>query len=312
MLAIACAAVAMRVTADEADDDVLATVGEATISRADLKAFLRRAGIDRRQADGQPQAAVASAALERLVDERLLQAAIAKAGIDVAPAEVAAAVDQLRSQLKAARGLSLEKVLEQSGGDLASLRRQIEFDLAVTKLIGPLVDDAARAAAFQKHRRDLDGTRGRASHIVLHPDVGGGDDAVAASFRKAADIRTAILRREMSFAEAAAIHSAGPSRHHGGDVGFLERRGEVHEIFAREAFSLDVGDVSQPFATPFGVHLVTVTAIVPGAATLETLRPQVEKLAAQDVIRELVASLRKTTPIAYPPGASTAGPGFSD
>jgi parvulin-like peptidyl-prolyl isomerase len=306
-VAVACTALPVPIAAGDGADDVLATVGETPITRADLMALLHRTGIDRQQSDGQLQPGVATAALERLVDELLLRAAIASAGIGVDPAEVTAAVERFRSQLQAARGVALEKVLEQSGSDMASLRRQIEFDLAIAKLIGPRVDDTALAATFQKYRRDLDGTRVRVSHIVLHPDLGGGDDAVATAFRTATNIRTAILRREMTFAEAAAIHSGGPSRHRGGDLGLVERRGEVNDIFARQAFALGIGDVSQPFATPFGVHLVTVTAVEPGTATLEVLRPQIEQLAAQDALRELVANLRKTTPITYPTGASPSG-----
>jgi parvulin-like peptidyl-prolyl isomerase len=79
----------------------------------------------------------------------------------------------------------------------------------------------------------------------------------------------------------------------------VDRRRDVNEAFAREAFALSVGDVSPPFATPFGVHIVTVTAVEPGTGTLEQVRPQAERLAAQHAIRELLAELRKTTPITY-------------
>lgn len=291
-----------------ADDtaDVLVTLGTASITRADLAAFLARTGADRGQGGGQ-QPAMIAAALERLIDERLLRVAIADAGITIAPEEVQAAVEQLRQQLQSGRGVSLEKALEQSGGDTAGLTRQIEFDLAVARLIGPRIDEAALAAAFARHRRELDGTRVRVSHVILRPDVGGGDDALATAFRRTADIRAAVLRQDLSFAEAAARHSAGPSRHRGGDLGFIGRHGDAIEPFAREAFALDVGGLSQPFATPFGVHLVTVTAVEPGTATLEAVRPQVAELAAREAVREIVAGLRKTTPITYSPESRRLG-----
>lgn len=303
----AAAAVEPPRTADDAaKQDVLVTVGGEPITRADLDAFERGRQFDRQPAPG-PRQPLAAAALEQLVDERLLRAAIAAAGITVTPAQVQGAVDQLRGQLRAAGGTTLETAVETSGGSLASLERRLEFDLAVARLIGPRVDEAAIAAAFARHRRDIDGTRVHVSHVVLRPDFGSGDDALAAAFRKAADIRAAIVERRMSFGEAAARHSAGPSRHRGGDLGLLARRGGVHETFAREAFAVAVGEVSQPFATPFGVHIVTVTDVEPGRATLEQLRPLVERLAAQDAIRELVENLRRTTPISYSPGVP--GPG---
>ena len=287
-----------RQPADGAADAVLVTVGGASITRADLAAFERRRQ-PARPVDAGRRQEVDATALEQLVDERLLTAAIAAAGITITPADVRVAVDQLRTQLQANGGGTLEKALEGTGDGMAALERRIEFDLAVARLVAPRVDADAIAAAFARHRRDLDGTRVRVSHVLLRPDMGAGDEALAASLRRAADIRTAILDRTLSFAEAAARHSAGPSRHRGGDLGVMDRRRDVNEAFAREAFALSVGDVSQPFATPFGVHIVTVTGIEPGTATLEQVRPQAERLAAQHAIRQLLAELRKTTPITY-------------
>ena len=299
MLLVACPPpLPARQAADGTAGEVLVTVGDAAITRADLEEFERRRQPSR-AADAVRRQGGDATTLEQLVDERLLRTAIAAAGITIAPAQVRTAVDQLRTQLQANGGATLEKALEATGEGVANLERRIEFDLAVARLIAPRVDADAIAAAFARHRRDLDGTRLRVSHVLLRPDMGAGDEALAASFRRAADIRTAILDRTLSFAEAATRHSAGPSRHRGGDLGVLDRRRDINEAFAREAFALSVGDVSQPFATPFGVHIVTVTAVEPGTATLEQVRPQAERLAAQHAIRELLAELRKTTPITY-------------
>jgi parvulin-like peptidyl-prolyl isomerase len=281
---------------DGPTDDVLVTVGDEPITRADLSAFERRRQ-PLRPADAALRPGLDAAALEQLVDERLLRAAIAAAGIEIPPAQVRAAIGQLRTQLQANGGATLEKALEGAGDDLAGLERRIEFDLAVARLIAPRVDAAAIAAAFARHRRDLDGTRLRVSHVLLRPDMGAGDDALPAALRRAADIRRAILDGTLSFAEAAARHSAGPSRHRGGDLGFVDRRRDLNDVFAGQAFALSVGELSQPFATPFGVHVVTVTAVEPGTVTLEQVRPQAERLAAQHALRELLAELRKTTRI---------------
>ena len=298
LLVVGPAPLSARQPDDEAPGEVLVTVGEASITRADLAAFERRRQTVR-PADAGQRPEVAAAALEQLVDERLLRTAIAAAGITIPPAQVRAAVDQLRTQLQANGAVTLEKALEGTGDDVASLERRIEFDLAVARLIAPRVDADAIAAAFARHRRDLDGTRMRVSHVLLRPDMGAGDDALVAALRRASEIRTSILDGTLSFAEAATRHSAGPSRRRGGDLGAVDRRRDVNEAFASQAFALSVGDVSPPFATPFGVHIVTVTAVEPGTGTLEQVRPQAERLAAQHAIRELLAELRKSTPITY-------------
>lgn len=68
------------------------------------------------------------------------------------------------------------------------------------------------------------------------------------------------LRQGADFAELARRESADPgSREGGGDLGFI-RREDVVAPFADAAFDLQVGQVSEPTITPFGVHLIKVTA----------------------------------------------------
>jgi len=305
-LAVGPSSVADEPTAEPGD--VLVKVGEAAIRQPELESFLHRARRGRPPIDPQQNPVEIAAAVEQLVNERLLRNAIARERVVVDPQAVEAAVEQLRKQIDSGAGARLDTALRQAGSDEATLRRQIEFDLAVTALIAPRVDAASLAAAFDRHRRELDGTRVRVSHIVLRPDLGRGDEALPAAFRKAADIRAAITRGDVTFAEAAARHSVGPSRHRDGDLGLLPRKGEINDAFARAAFALGLGDVSQPVATPFGVHLLTVTAIEPGTATPESLRPQIQQLAAQEAVKQLVAELRRTTPITYSPGVPRLGP----
>jgi peptidyl-prolyl cis-trans isomerase C len=207
----------------------------------------------------------------------------------------------MRGQL-ADRRIAIEAFLAQSGRDETSLRNQIRLEIALNKLLLPQLTSASLEAAFTKHRRDLDGTLVRASHIVLRPDPGRGAEALADLERRAARLRTDILQGTVSFAEAALRHSAGPSRRQGGDVGFFPRHGVMDEEFARQSFALAKGEISKPFATPFGVHLVLVTDLKPGDARPDTLRPQLEKLVVQDAIREIVTRGRQTTPITYAPG----------
>ena len=87
-------------------------------------------------------------------------------------------------------------------------------------------------------------------------------------------------------------------------MGFFPRHGVLHEDFAREAFALAKGDVSKPFATPSGVHILTVTGIEPGNGTPEGLRPQLEKMVVQKVVSGLLDRGRSSTKITYAPGVA--------
>ena len=71
------------------------------------------------------------------------------------------------------------------------------------------------------------------------------------------NIRAMIVEGASGFAEEAKRWSEDPSGERGGDLGFF-RRGDMTEDFERVAFSLDPGDVSEVFATPFGYHIVKV------------------------------------------------------
>lgn len=290
---------------------VVATVGNSPIFQAELDAIVQRIE------SAQPAAAVstdgtgtmagdrrqqlAAAALETLVDERLLRAEIDRRGITVRGGEIDERLARLQKQL-ASRGLDWETFLRRAGRDEQGLREQISFEIGLDKLIRPQLTEATITAAFDRRRREVDGTRLRVSHIVLRPDLGRGEPALVEQLAKADEIRRDILQGAMPFAEAARRYSAGPSRGRGGDIGWISRTGPMTEEFAKRSFALAKGDISKPFVTPFGIHLVQVTAVEPGRVGLDVVRPKIEAVVAAEVLRETVGRLRKMTPIEYAAG----------
>jgi len=287
-------------SAAPAGSSIAITVGDSPIFQTEVDAAVRRVA-QGRPLDSERQTRLTAETVEQLVDERLLRREIEARQITIDEDDVTEIVTRMRGQL-ADRQIAIETFLAQSGRDETSLRNQIRLELALNKLLLPQLTNAALEAAFAKHRRELDGTLVRASHIVFRPDLGRGGEALADLEQRAARLRTDILQGTISFADAARKHSAGPSRRQGGDLGFFPRHGVMDEEFARQAFALAKGEISKPFATPFGVHLVRVTDLKPGDARPNTLRPQLEKLVVQDAIREIVARGRQTTPITYAPG----------
>jgi parvulin-like peptidyl-prolyl isomerase len=287
-------------TPDVAGASAVIRVGDEPISQAELEDAVRR-DVQRRLLDPAAQRRLTAETVERLVDERLLRREVEARQVTVDEEEVTAAVTKMRGQLSQ-RNVPLETFLAQSGHDEASLRGQIRLEIGLNKLLLPKLTSDALEAAFTAHRRDIDGTLVRASHIVLRPDPGRGPDAVAFLERQAARLRSEILQETVGFAEAARRHSAGPSRRQGGDIGYFPRSGGLDEEFSRRAFALAKGEMSQPFATASGVHLILVTDVKPGDARPDGLRPVLEKIVAQDAIREILTRGRQTTPIEYAPG----------
>lgn len=70
---------------------------------------------------------------------------------------------------------------------------------------------------------------------------------------------TAADKIAEKFAELAAANSDCPSSAKGGDLDFFAQGAMVPE-FEKAAFGLEVGKVSAPVKTPFGYHLIMVTA----------------------------------------------------
>lgn len=311
------AALARQPAAGRAATDVVATVGDTPIFRSELDAVLRRsAGMTTPEAsEGLPgvndglakQQSLEAMAIEQLVDARLLRAAVDRERITVSRSDVDMRLEQLKKQV-AARGAEWDRFLQQAGRDESAIREQVELELALDMMIRPKLTAALIAAGFEKHKRELDGTRLRVSHVVLRPDAALGDESLPAATARAAAIRRQIVQGAMTFAEAARRHSAGPSRARGGDLGWISRDAPFVDAFAKQAYALAKGDVSKPFATPFGVHLVQVTAIDPGRAGLEVLRPKVESLLAGELLRETLAKLRAATPVAYGAGVAHFDP----
>jgi peptidyl-prolyl cis-trans isomerase SurA len=97
-------------------------------------------------------------------------------------------------------------------------------------------------------------TQTRARHILIRPDKDRTEDAVRTRLEQ---LRRRILSGE-GFAELARANSAdAPSAARGGDLGWINP-GDVAPEFERVASTLAPGEVSQPFRTPYGWHIVQV------------------------------------------------------
>jgi parvulin-like peptidyl-prolyl isomerase len=309
-LVVAVSLTSVSTPAPAQETDVIARCGAAVVRRVDLDKVVRRLGLAATADEPQRQRAEA-AILEQLVDERILRAELERQGIRATGAEVEAALARLREQV-AARGLEFESFLAASGRTPGDLDAQVALEIALEKFVRPQMTAAAIAETFERNRRELDGTRLRVSHIVLRPEAGGSDDVAAGLLERAAAIRQQVVQGRLSFAEAARLHSAGPSRREGGDLGWIGREGPMAEGFSRRAYGLSKGSVSPPFSSPQGVHIVTVTAVEPGRIGIDAVRPRLEKILAQDLVRGLVVAGRSRSPVSFAAGVPHFDPATAD
>lgn len=287
-------------------DDVVARCGEDPITRGDIWAVMQRLGTAGLPS-GTMRARAEAEVLEQLIDERVLEGELARLGVVASDADIDAGLGQLRQQV-ANRGDDFEAVLANSGRTLAAIRRQVALELALDRYVSPRVTAAAVAQAFAKHKRDYDGTRLRVSHVLIRPDAGGDGEAAAELTERAAKLRGDIVQGRVAFADAARLHSDGPSRRQGGDLGWIGRDGPMLEPFSSAAFRLSKGAVSPPFTTPFGVHIVKVTDVQEGRVGIDAVRPRLQQRVVSEVIRELLVAGRRRTTVIFEPGTPHLDP----
>lgn len=117
--------------------------------------------------------------------------------------------------------------------------------------------------------------------------------------RGAAEQVIGRLRRGENFDDLAREVSEAPSRHRGGDLGFVPRGGLPPRL-EREAFALSPREFSAPIETETGWYLLFVSARIPSRRLeFEEALPAVRRVVAsaneEDVFNNLVSELRRVT-----------------
>jgi peptidyl-prolyl cis-trans isomerase C len=239
-----------------------------------------------------------AATLAQIISQRLVFDFIKQQELLATREEIDAQIDQMDDQLKAQKS-SLTQRLRETGMSRNALRNRLGNEVSLHKLVQKYGPEERMQAYFKRHAPQFDGTELRVSHILLRPQAGGSQVEMNDVRAEAARIKAEIESGKITFSDAARKYSAGPSRSEGGDLGFIRREGPMIEAFNRAAFDLEQGQVSEPLATTFGVHLITVTEVRPGGKTLDEVRGKVLPAFTQWLIDQLIEQQIKTAKIEF-------------
>src|ERR1043166_9377600 len=199
--------------------------------------------------------------LEQFITEKLVEAEVREAGIKVADEEV----DQYIEQVKKSNRLSdedLKTALSREGQTLESYKVSVKSELEKAELINRQVrkkvnitnDDVERYyKANAKNYRA--GDRARIRHILLALSEKAPPDQVQAVTEKANELYKRIKAGE-DFAQLAREFSQGAGNADGGEIGWINRGTLIPGIEDAAFQKLSVGQVSEPFRTSMGVHIV--------------------------------------------------------
>ncbi|MEX2174389.1 MAG: peptidylprolyl isomerase [Pirellulaceae bacterium] len=289
-----CAAAGAAGADEPGQARIVATIDGEAIREAEVIRAAEAAVRGREPTVGQRRVLL-EATLDQVIDRRLILRRLVRTGEAASGADVDFALAQLEKEL-AARDATLAERAERSGTTLADVRHALHWQLSWQKYLDRHLTEANFEKYYLANRRDFDGTRLKVAHILFKASA---DDATALANAgaKADEVRGQIVAGKLSFAQAAAQHSAGPSAQSGGDLGWIERHEPMPAAFSEAAFALQPGEISPPVATSFGVHLVQVQEVKAGTRTWQEAAGELKPATARYLFRWLADKERATATV---------------
>ncbi|MCK5287220.1 MAG: peptidylprolyl isomerase [Thermodesulfovibrionia bacterium] len=209
--------------------------------------------------------------LNNLIDVKLQLQEAVRLGLAASPAETNEAINDIKKKFNLTDE-SLREYLKADGLTLKEYRSRLREQILLSKVIRYEIMDTILVtdknidefykANKEKYRQDV---KVRIRQI-LFTDTN--------SLQKAEEVFQRIKKGE-DFEKLAADFSEDASKTFGGDLGYVSRGSMVKEI-EDVAFSLKVGEVSKPFQSSKGIHIIKIEDRVENAAG-EKVREQIKR-----------------------------------
>lgn len=218
------------------DEKILATVGNANITEADVEGFI--AGLPREQRAYASNPQFKKHCLEQLISIHLYA--------------------MMGEELKLNETEEYKKIME-------SAKRDILSQLAMNEVLKNITVTEEECKEFYDNNPQhfTEGETVSAKHILVKEES------------ECLEILEAINKGETTFEDAAKEKSTCPSGQKGGDLGAFGR-GQMVPEFEEAAFNAELNTVVGPVATQFGYHLIKVEAKNEATvADFETVKAQI-------------------------------------
>jgi peptidyl-prolyl cis-trans isomerase C len=275
----------------------VAVVNGEAIPMSELEAVLKQAGPSPVSVPEEQRKAARRQALAILIDDALMHQFLGQHTQKVGPEEVDKKLGELDAGLKK-ENRSLAEFCSDKGLSEAQIRTNIGYTLRWHAYAREHVTDAMVEKYYNDFKDFFDGVTVKASHIVLRVPPAAPAADLQSARDKLTDLRTQIAGGKLDFAEAAKKNSQCPSAPGGGDIGYFPRKWVVDEAFAKAAFALKVGDVSDIVQSEYGLHLIKVTDRKAGQPSdFAKIKEDVREFCTEDVRQSLLAQMRKDAKI---------------
>ena len=210
--------------------------------------------------------------LGKLMEDKLYAHHAVQDSLEVSVEEIYSTVDQIIDNFTRQLG-TIEKVLEFYNKDDEAIFRQEIFEINKTQKLSSMMQsqiienvevtpEEVRIffESIPSNELPTFGTELEISQIVIEPEIT--ENEKKRIINQLQTFREDILERGSSFASKAILYSQDPgSRSTGGKYTLHRKRPQMVKEFRDEAFSLEEGEISEPFKTDFGWHILKVDKI---------------------------------------------------
>jgi len=235
--------------------------------------------------------------LETLINVRLQLQEAKNAGVRVSDEELQGAIDNIKKKYSMSEDAFSES-LKQEGFTMPEYKKRLREQIIISKLVNSqirnkiVVTDEDLRKFVTGNKEVLENTESyRISQILLKKQR----DADSSKLEeKAADLLKKIEQGE-SFSDLAKQYSEDPSAKAGGDLGIL-KKSQLDKNFTDIISQMKPGDVSKPFWTETGLHIVKLesrTEVKNNDEALEEARNMLNNKIFSERYNAWVKSLRE-------------------
>jgi parvulin-like peptidyl-prolyl isomerase len=274
-----------------------AVVNGVPISMAELEQVLKQAGPFPVEVPVSQHKMMQMEVLSILIDNMLLEQFLKGTGVQVPTGEVEKKIAELSEGMKK-QNKTLADFLRESSQTEAQLRADLANRVAWQTYAKAKMTDADVERYFKDNKDFFDGVAVHACHIVLRVPPTAPQSELLKAQTQLAGLRAQILENKIEFSDAAKKYSQCLSAPNGGDIGFFPRKGYVEEAFAKVAFAMPVGQVSDVVQTDYGLHLIKVLERKPGTPSDYTkIKEAVHEIAMEEMKQLVLSQLKKKSKI---------------
>jgi peptidyl-prolyl cis-trans isomerase SurA len=238
--------------------------------------------------------------LEQFITDKLLEAEVREAGIVVSDEDVTRYIEQVKKNNRLSDE-DLKRALSREGMTLAAYRASVKSEMEKSEIIDRQVrrkvnvtdEDVERYYKINsKNYRSAE--RARIRHILLALPEDAPPERVQSAMEKAKELYDRIEAGE-DFAALAREYSEGAGRTEGGEIGWVKKGTLILGIEEVAFQKLSVGQVSEPFRTGMGVHIVKLEGrdgsnVLP----LSSVAPRIKEELLKKILEERFAKWLKT------------------